>query len=165
MVATLSATVAATCTVTEILDNTPFATSAHKQVIHDMLNQSLTLTTGGSVPITVIAAFNQALTVGAATIDFTSLTGTNGATVSGSGLKLQVAIFLAKSTNANALKIANGTSNGYNGWGSDFAVTLDAAQWVMLYGKDLEADVDGTHKTLTLSGTGSQSVDVLLLFG
>lgn len=165
MAATLSATVAATCTVTEILDNTPFATSAHKQVTHDVLNQSESLTTGGTVPITVVAAFNKALVAGTASIDFTSLTGTNGATVSGSGLKLQVAIIKAKTTNANAITIADGANNGYGGFGSNFEVVLDADQWVMLFGKDKEPDVDATHKTWDLIGTGTQSVDMILVFG
>ena len=164
MAATLTGIIKMFCSITEILDNTPFASTANKQVIHDQLNLDTTPETEG-VPVTVVAAFNQALTAGAATIDFTALLGTNGATVSGSGLKLQYVLVKAKSTNANALTVKNGTSNGYGGWGADFAVTLDASQQFMVTGRDLEPDVDGTHKTWTLAGTGTQSIDIILVFG
>lgn len=164
MAATVTVLATFGLTVTEILDSTPFALDGRKTVIHDTLNFSETNSTTG-VTTSVVAASNHALTSGTATIDLTAMLGTNGATVSGSGLKLQYMIARATSTNANPIKIKNGASNGYGGWGSDFAVSLKANQRFMIDGRDLENDVDGTHKTLDLSGTGSQSIDIIMVFG
>lgn len=159
-------TLAATLTVIETLaGNAPFALSANKRVTHNQLNQTETLGAATTPPATTVAAFNKALSTGTASIDFTSLTGTNGATVSASGLKLQAALIKATAGNANPITIADGASNGYGGWGADFCVALTAGQWVLLFGDDSTTDVDGTHKVWDLTGTGSQSADFILVFG
>ncbi|KKK95666.1 hypothetical protein LCGC14_2670530, partial [marine sediment metagenome] len=84
-------TYAANCTVVEELTgNTDSLSAADKEVTHSQFNTSDTLNAGSTPPATKVAAFVQALTAGTATIDLTALIGTNGATVDGSGLKVQV---------------------------------------------------------------------------
>lgn len=159
-------TLAATLTVIETLaGNAPFALSGNKRVTHNQLNQSETLNASSTPPATTVAAFTKALTAGSGTIDFTSMTGTNGASVSASGLKLQAALIKATDANANTYTVSDGASNGYNGFGSTFEVTLQPGQWALLFGNDATTDVDGTHKVWDVSGTGSQTADFILVFG
>jgi len=130
-------------------------------------SQSHTLSAATTPPATKHVAKTVALDAGAATIDLTALTawGTNGLTENCNGLKLQ--IFRAKATagNANPITIATGASNGYDAFGADWSISLKAGQEVTLYGNDATPDVDGTHKTIDLAGTLTQSIDIEMVFG
>ena len=108
-------TYAATVTVVETLeDNVPAATGANRKVRHDQFNGAAGLTASTTPPVTKVAAFEKALSAGAATIDLTNLTGTNGATVDGTGLKVQVLKIKNKATNANPITIKTGLTDGYD---------------------------------------------------
>jgi len=160
-------TYAATGTVAEVIANNDisFSNTANKTVTHSALNQSGTLTSATTPPVTKVAIFNQALTGGAATIDLTALTGTNGAATTMYGLKVQYIFVKAKSTNANAITLTEGASDGYALMGNGWTVTLAANQWFTFYGNDATPDVDSGAKTIDLSGTGSQSVDIEIVAG
>ncbi len=117
----LSVTYDSTVTVEETLTgNAPFATSAKKKVTHDQFDTSTTLNAGSTPPATTFAAFQKALSSGTATIDLTSVTGTNGATVNFTGLKLQL------------VKIRNPATNA-NGSSKTFDLTGTAAQELDVY--------------------------------
>ena len=159
-------TLTSALTVVEVLDgNRPMALDSRAKVTHDQLNTGLALSGGSAVPVTKVAAFLQALTNGAATVDLTALNGTNGHAVNATGLKLQALKVRNPGTNANPISIGHGAANGYEFLGADWKVTLQPGQEVLLYGADAAPDVGSGAKTLDLAGTGTQALHILAVFG
>jgi hypothetical protein len=158
---------AATVTVTETVGSTPAvtATGSAATITHDQFNKAATLTSSTTPPVTKHAAFEKALVAGAGTIDLTALAGSNAGAVDGTGLKVQVAYFKAKAANGNPITIAVGASNGYDLSGADFSVTLSPGQEVLLYGNDATPDIASGDKTIDLSGTGTDTLQVELVMG
>ncbi len=153
-------------TATEVLEtNTVSSAAASRTVKHTLLNKAATLQASTTPPVSKVAAFEQALTAGAATIDLTALTGTNGAAVDGTGLKVQAIKITAKATNANVITITKGASNGYALAGADFSVALAAGQEFVLFGNDAAPDIASDAKTLDLAGTLAQAVQVIVVMG
>lgn len=137
--------------------------SSNATITHNGYDESNALTSATTPPITKCAFFLGTLTAGALTIDLTALTGTNGGTVDGSGLKVQ-AIHL-KNLGANAMTFAVGASNGYDLAGSGFSVTLAQNQDFLFYGNDATPDIGASDKTIDVSGTGSQTFECSILLG
>ena len=159
-------TYTANLTAVETLEaNVPAASTTKRRVTHDQFNTTSELSAATTPPVTKVAAFQQALTAGAATVDLTSLTGTNGASVDGTGLRVQAMKLRNPSTNANAITVVEGASNGYDGFGSTFDVTLEPGAEMVILTKDGGADISGTNKTLDLSGTASQALDMEIVLG
>ncbi len=162
----LSVTYKSTVTVAETLTgNAPFASSSKKVVTHDQFDTSATLNSGSTPPVTTFAAFQKALSGGSATIDLTSVLGTNGVTVNFTGLKIQLAKFRNPATNANNITIVAGASNGYDLNGADFSLTIAPGEEWTYKGLDTSPDVGSGAKTLDLSGTLAQALDVYLVGG
>jgi len=116
-------------------------------------------------PLSKHAAFQQALTDGAATIDLTALDGLGGASIDGTGLKVQALKLRNPSTNSGSISIAPGAANGYDFLGSDMKLTLQPGDEVLLYAPDTADEIGATDKTLDLAGTGSEALDVEILMG
>ncbi len=153
-------------TVTETLSTNVPAASA-PDIIHSAFNIARTNQTSSSTPpVTKIAAFEQALAAGAATIDLTSLTGTNGAAVTGEGLRVQYMLLVPKSTNTGVITISKGAANGYDGFGADFSIELPAgAGGALLINDDNGSDIAAGNKTLDLAGTLVESLQVVIVMG
>jgi len=134
-------------------------------VKHTEYNTVQALTASTTPPVTKVASFEADLTAGSGSIDLTALTGTNGATVDGTGLKVQAIKFKAKSANANPLTIAVGAANGYELLGANFEVALQADQEITVYGNDATPDVGAAAKIFDLTGTGSQGLEVIVVLG
>jgi hypothetical protein len=162
----VSAAYASNITVTEILtNNVDYASASNKDIVYNGLNYSVTIDGGTTVPATAVAAFPQALIAGAATIDLRALVGTNGVAVDGNGLKVQMAKFRNKSTNANSITLTFGASNGYLLFGSGWQIILLPGQEFMAYLKDQAPDIDATHKTIDITGTLAQVLECILVLG
>lgn len=162
----VSAAVQFKATVTEVLpNNTGSAADSKRTVTHDQYDESFTLNSGSTAPATKVAEFLATLSVGALTIDLTALDGTNGATVDGSGLKVQ--IVRVKNLGANNLTIAKGASNGYFIFGlTGSTVTVPPNGIVQFYGADSLPDIaNGSADTIDLTGTGSQTSEWTLIMG
>jgi hypothetical protein len=160
----VTTTYASTVTTVETLEtNVPAASAGDKTVTHNGFNSSAALNAGSTPPATKCAYFTQALTAGAATIDLTALTGTNGATVNGTGLKLQV--LKIKNLGANTLTITTGASNGYAVAGADFSVALAQNQEFTFYGNDATPEIASDAKTIDLAGTSAQTSQVTIVMG
>lgn len=103
---------------------------------------------------------------GTATIDLTAFPDaeTNTA-VDLSTLKLKMLHLACPSTNANAVTVAPGASNGYTGWVSTGGEVLNASdqRGPNIYNGGIA--VDATHKNIDITGTGSQVVTIVALFG
>ena len=160
----ITVTYTSSATVKEVLEtNAGSATAAHRTVTHDQFNTSKTLSAGSTPPVTRVAAFTQALTDGAATIDLAALVGTNGVAVDGTGLKVQV--LKVKNLGANALTIVPGASNGYNLAGAASKIILGANDEALLLFNDTQPDVASGARTLDLTGTGVQTSQWEIVLG
>ena len=137
--------------------------SANNTVTLNAYDESHALSGTTTPPITTPAYFLATLVDGALTIDLTALSGTNGATVSGSGLKVQA--LHVKNLGANALTIGEGVANGYELAGNAWTCILAQNQEVMFYLNDAAPDIDGTHKNIDLAGTTTQTSEWSILMG
>jgi hypothetical protein len=143
--------------------------ASDKSLSHSGFNTSATINASSTPPGTKCAFFRKALESGSATIDLTALVGTNGAAVNGTGLRVQAIKFKAVAGNAAAITIAKGSSNGYDGLGAAFSLTLAATSAlgaeVMIRTADAGSDIGSANKTLDLSGSGTDAVDVAVILG
>lgn len=142
------------------------AAMSDRSVTHSLFNTQLSAQNAqSSPPAVLVASFEQAMADGSATIDLTALTGTNGAVVSGTGLRVQYMKLINKSSNANSITIAKGASDGYDGFGGDFSVTLAPGAEMLLRTKDAGGDIGSSNKTLDVSGVGSQVLQAIIVMG
>jgi hypothetical protein len=159
----VSLTYAATCTVVEtIANNTGSATEANRKVTHTEHNRAANLSATTTPAVTLTANFLLTLTTGAATIDLRDLTGTNGASVDGNGLK----VIAVQVTNlgANPMTFSSGASNGHNTFTEDGTVVSPGGT-IQIFTNDNGDDISGTTKTWDVAGTGSQTAKVTIVMG
>jgi hypothetical protein len=97
--------------------------------------------------------FDMALTAGAGSLDLTAIPYGAG-TYDATGKK--VVELRASNAGANALTISKAVSNGYDLFANDDDIVVPTGGSVKLAGTG-GVNVDGTHKALTLAGTGSQA--------
>lgn len=160
----VSAIITAAITATETVSDT-FVSSSDNTLTYTGLNSSSTINSGTTVPATKHATYEVTLSSGTATIDLTALTGAAGATVTGSGLKVQAVIFKNKATNANVISIADGASNGYQLFGNGWLIELPVGAFVMGSLNDAAPDIGGSAKTIDVVGTGAQVLQVQFVMG
>lgn len=103
-----------------------------------------------------------ALVAGAKTIDLTSLL-LNGVASNLNGLKPRAIRF--RNTGAANMTIAKGASNGYDGLGSAFSVTLEPGHAVQFDLSSTGNAVGGSNKTFDLSGTGTDTLQFSVVAG
>jgi len=152
-------------TVKETLEANIDSLGSDKSITHTQFNTAQSLTGSTTPPVTKVAAAVVALDAGAKTIDLAALTGTNGVTVNGTGLKVQVLKFKNKSDSANEMSIEPGESDGYDLGGSDMKVTMQPGQEVTIYGNDASPDIGASDKELDLAGTGAQECELMIVMG
>ena len=110
-------------TTNETPDSTTTATG--QSVQHTTLNQSLSLSPTSTVPVTKTAGRTDfPLSGGSATINFTTMLGTGGATVTFLGLKVQSLILKNKSTNTGNMTFVPGAPPDTLSAASTFTVAL-----------------------------------------
>ena len=141
------------------------AAAGSADITHSGYDTSATLTPTSTPAADTVAYEQFALSAGAATIDLTSLVGPGGAAVTLNGKKVRLIRFSNPSTNANSITVAKGAANGYTGLGSSFSVTVPPGGDVTFYDGGGGVAVDATHKTLDLTGTGSQVLNVSVVGG
>ncbi len=131
------------------------------------LAETPTLNATSTPAATKKARFDLTLSSGTGTIDLTALPGNSvDETINGTGLKVQVLKFRNKSTNANKITVAKGGTNGYQldgatTWSDPMAPGQSSLR--LLNGA---ADTIGsTKKTIDVTGTGSQVLQVLIVLG
>lgn len=153
-----------TCTIVETLpNNTGSAADANRIVTHNQFNVAGQINGSSTPPATLQASFVLTLTAGAATIDLRSLLGTNGGAVDGNGLRVQ--IVRIKNLGANAMTFAAGAANGYTGVFGATGLTVQPGGSAMVFTNDGGIDIDATHKTWDVAGTGSQTAQVTVVLG
>lgn len=153
-------------TVETIGTNVPAATAANAKVTHNQYSiGDLTLDASSTPNATQCTYDEYAMVEGAATIDLTALSGINAGSASMNGLKPRAVLFSNPSTNANAITVAEGASNGYELLGDGFTFTLQPGASLMVYLAGTGGAVGGSAKTIDISGTGTQVLRVAAVFG
>lgn len=133
----------------------------------DGLSEESTLSASTTPPVTKHSHGQKALSAGSATIDLTSLpdiSGTAGA-VTFNGLKVQRAIFENPITNANAITVTVGGSDGYLLGGAAWKYILQPGSRIHIENVDTAPDVASNAKNIDITGTGSQELNFHLVAG
>jgi len=120
------------------------------------LDETGSLNSTTTPAVSKVAAGAAAMTAGLATIDLTALTGLDGTSRTLNALKVVLAKF--KNPGANPITIAKGAANGYTGFGSAFSHTIPPGGTASFNLSTGGVAVDGTHKTLDVSGTGTDTL-------
>lgn len=116
--------------------------------------------------VTKYAAFQQALTAGAATIDLADMPGDNpGDSVDGTGLKARFVKFRAPEDNAAAITLTAGASNGYDLLGADWSLALAPGEEATHRLLTTPPTVAGGAKEIDLAGTGTDVLDCEIILG
>lgn len=161
---TVSATLTDFLTVTETLGTVPLVNPNNASIVHDQLNVSATYNGTTTVAVSVVVAETYALVGGVKTIDLTTLTGSNGAAVDATGLKVKIIKILNPTGNA-AITIKAGATNPYLLFGASWSLVLQALQSVTAYLDNAAPAVGPTSKTIDMSGTGTQLLKIIFVFG
>lgn len=159
------ATVVQQLTVQETL-STGVPASSNPVITHSGFNKTKQLNATSTPPATKVVSISGSLTAGAATLDLTNLTGTNGATVTFAGLRVQ-AMYFENLSSSNTMTIQGG-ANPYEVFGhASGYVTLGPGASILIYTADYApADVvNSTTDEIALSGTGTDSYYCELLAG
>lgn len=160
----VSCAYAFTATVTETLENTPGATSSNKVVTHNDYNEAATIdATTLASPATKCAHFLATLSTGTVSIDLSALSGTNGATIDTTGLKVQ--LVRVKNLGANNLTIKSGASNGHNFFTATDGTVIPPSGVAMFFAPEGTQDVASGDRIWDLSGTGSQTSEWTIVAG
>lgn len=162
----VSVVYASNVTITETIANNAAGLSPTGNTItYSAYNTTKTLNSGTTPPVSLDAVFTATMSAGTLTIDLTSLTSTNGATVSFSGLKVQFCKVIAPIGNANTVALTQGAANPYLLGGTSFSWVLSPGQEFLFYGNNATPAVGGSAKTLLLTGTGSQALNFVMVAG
>lgn len=133
-------------------------------ITHNDFSTNGNLSAATTPPATLVAYETVALVAGAATIDLTALTGTNGIAVDGTNLKVQVFKIKNKTGNA-AMTFVEGAATGYLLMGSGWKVILLAGQEQQFVGNDATPDITALLKHIDVSGTGTEEFELSVIMG
>lgn len=164
--ASIEATGKASLVVKETLTTSVGADAIDSIVQHQGI-QTDSLTASTTVPVTTVVDVTHTLSGGALTVDLTSLTGTNGSSVTASGLKLQYMYIECPSTNTDAVTFTQGAVNGYSidSAAAAWLIPVQPGGWAMIYAVNLAQDVGASDLGIDLAGTGSETANVIYVFG
>lgn len=158
--------------VTETLESNVAFASADKALIHSLSDLLAGITGYTSLSATTspvaskVAAYEITLSSGAATIDLTALPQAGGGTQSVNGLLARYIVLVNPVSNANNITIADGATNGYQLFGdASGQITLKPGQFIILYCAGNAQTVGGSNKTIDLTGTGTQVLRAMFVFG
>jgi hypothetical protein len=131
----------------------------------DGFNSTSRLTSTTTPPVTKVYAASVALVAGAKTIDLTSLVGTGGASLTMLGLKLQSLKIQNPAGNA-VMSFTKGASDGYQLFKhADGLIQLAGGEEACFLYNDTLDDVAAADKNIDVAGTGTQSFNILMVFG
>lgn len=134
-------------------------------ITHNGFDEAITLNSGTTPPATLVAALVMTLISGAKTLDLTNLLGTNGGTVSGNGLQVRAIKIQAPSGNANNIVVVPGASNGLNLFGASSSLTMYPGSSMEMQFATSGPVIGSGAKTLDFSGTGAQTLNIIVVFG
>lgn len=135
--------------------------SANPVLEFSAYNRSATLNASSTPPITKHVQTLLTLSTGALTINLAALTGINGLTVDGTGLRVQM--IRVKNLGANAMTFAGGASNGIDLACGTFVVPSGGI--TQMFFNDASPDIASGDRTIDVTGTGAQTFEFSILMG
>lgn len=135
---------------------------------YDGMNTTSSYTASTTPPVTKFSAGTITLSSGTGSVNLAALSGrTADETVVGTGLKVQTVKLRNKSTNANAITIAEGASNGHPLLGAAFSIILQPSQSITFAneGVDTGTDIASGDRVWDVTGTGSQVLEYMIVMG
>jgi hypothetical protein len=133
--------------------------------ITNKINDELFLHSGSTPDAELVYYGTWALSDGSATKSLLAQTDAGGNTIASTGKTVRYFKFKATSTNTQAVVLGEGASNGYELLGDGWSIALSAGHWIDGYLIDDAPSIGASATNIDLSGTGSESVEVLLIFG
>ena len=115
-----------------------------------------------TIPTTKVSFKTYSLVAGTKTIDLRALPGIENVSQDCDGLKVRAFIFKNPAGNGT-MTVAAGSSNGYDI--DTFKVRGNADNPQTKVSRETFGTVDGTHKTIDVTGTGTQSFSFGLVLG
>jgi hypothetical protein len=139
-------------------------------VAHKLGDFAATLTASSTPAVTKVFSDTIALAAGTAAIDLAALAGPMSTTVDFTGLKVQIIQLACPTGNTGGITVAKtDVVTGYNLFGADNAsaeqVEVLPGTRTQLFHRNTLEDVDATHKDITFTGTGTDTIQVLLAAG
>jgi len=135
-----------------------------KAVTHNAFNSKENLGSASTVPVTKVASWTEVLSGGADDVQFDSLTGVNGATVDGTGLRVQVIKIKNKAGNDVITIAPKAATDDYLLLGAAFTFKLLAGQEFTFFGNELAPEA-GAGDAITITGTSSDEVEIIVVMG
>ena len=137
-----------------------------KMITHNAFNSVQDLGPSSTVPVTKVASWIETLTGGADEIDFCALPGVNGATVVGTGLRVQAIKIKNQVGNAVITIAPKASTDNYDLLGASFLFKLLSGQEITFFGNELAPEVgSGTLNVITITGTSSDDVEIIVVMG
>lgn len=130
-------------------------------IYFDAFNVSGRLNADSTPPATKVICKTIALTAGAYTLDLTTETGTNGAAIAGTGLRVQM--IRVRNNGANAMTFSEGASNGLALACGTFIVP--AGGIVQMYLNDAAPDIAAGDRAIDVAGTTTQEFELTIILG
>lgn len=128
-----------------------------------------TLNASSTPAVTKVFSDSLNLSGGAATLDLTALTGPASVTVDFTGLKVQLVKLACPTANTGGITVDRGATNAYNLFGEDNSsaeqVEILPGCSMLMFNNDKVADVSATVKNVQFAGTGTESIEVMLVAG
>ena len=163
----MGATTVKVATVTSdvsVIENLSKTTLKDKNITHQIVD-NLELKSGSTPDAELIYSGNIPLSSGTATIDLKALANSEGTTIVTEGKKVRVFKAKAADDNANPLTLTFGASSAYLLAGAAWKVILNADDSVLFILNDNAPAISSSTKDIDLSGTDTQSVDIIIIFG
>ena len=152
-------------TATEVLSVGVPAQSGGSAIIHDGFDTTMVLDADTAPPVTKAVAFEDTLGGAATTIDLTALTGANGATVDGTGLRVQSLKVRNKVASGANMQLSAVGGNPYDGFGANFLCELIPGAEITLYTNDNGSDIAAGNKNLFIAGTATDVSEIVIVMG
>lgn len=148
----------------EVIEDLSKTTLDDDKVTHK-LEDVMKLHSGSTPDAELVYSGNIPLVAGAATIDLTALSDSEGNTIATTGKKVRAIKIKPTSTNTGAITLVDGASNGYELFGDGFSIALNGGNHVLAYFGVDAPDIGSSTKNIDLSGTGTESIDIVIVFG
>ena len=162
----ITATYSSRLSVIETIEG-PFVSPTDPGFTTDQLSLTESKDADTTVPVTKHVGSNFTLSSGTATINLAAVVTPASGTVDMTGLKLQYMKLRGHPDNANVITAAKGASNGYGlgPTGATWTFPLGPDQEITLRGDDGNPDVASGARTIDITGTGAQVLQVQMVFG
>ena len=148
----------------EVIEDLGLSTVTDDQVTHKYEKSGI-YTSTSTPDVALVYEGTVALTAGTATLDLTNVSDKGGNTIATTDLKVRMIYARPTTTNTGALTLTEGSSNGYELFGSGWTIALTAGQEFVAFCDSDTPDVTASTCEIDLSGTGTESIDLLIVFG